>query len=763
MKRIFEMFTSTLNSWLPSKLSLALGVLFCTVALVFSQTSTPERTPKTTTSTTSAPVDSSEEEDIMQSASLTRANLILPIDGDIFYDKDIKVLASLEGTAPQSALIQLDGWSYDKPVTIEEGYVSIEINDLKMGLHELSLILFNEKTEIVFQKNIRFFIRLPEPLKSLHKSPLRQFGRVIAKLDYKGGEASNRLISQSKLSLENGTLKMGKQDKPLSKDLDGGIETAYNLKVQRLEASGKILAKTDESPYRQPSDRMSGQIKYGPWVTARAGDIYPSYNELSLTGTRVRGAEASLNIFKDDSRWGSLQIVRGESRREITPYVAQYDTGNGSRNDTISGTYRQVLTAARLGFGGGEHFNLGFSFMKASDRVTSLDRALNDSLFGLRPVDNLVPGIDFRSGFWEGKIQVYSNWALSFYTKDASLGAFGKDSFDVSFSPKKFENIIQINPSTRGWQYFLSSKDSLGNSLNKSPDIAGFVRANSTYEMGTVVSIPLSNMVTETQILYNHLGLDYHSEGNPFLGSNPGNGLTLIQKLVLLQNQLSLGLEINAANQDLGFMQQNQRSYKLEVRYSPTPDQPGFWINGGRTKSDPNGNFPHQFSSDFINLNLGGYYQFLLPSGKLHTSMLYGFTQSDLELKDFPPDSTNKLLQFPLTRTHIITSSLQYKMRYSEFIPRISHSFSSNGIQKPTNTVNMGFMNSLMNNQLKMDASVSIGQYPASNTQSDLTVGESLGAGYYFTPNQNLRFKERWIKYGRNTNLILGSNYELYF
>ena len=96
-----------------------------------------------------------------------------------------------------------------------------------------------------------------------------------------------------------------------------------------------------------------GIIKYGPWAGLKAGDIYPLYNPLSLNGTRVRGAEAMLNLTTSEKTWGTLRVVRGESRREIPAYIVKYDTGNGTRIDTVSGSYAQVLTAARLGIGGG--------------------------------------------------------------------------------------------------------------------------------------------------------------------------------------------------------------------------------------------------------------------------------------------------------------------------------------------------------------------------------------------------------------------------
>jgi len=58
---------------------------------------------------------------------------------------------------------------------------------------------------------------------------------------------------------------------------------------------------------------------------------------------------------------------------------------------------------------------------------------------------------------------------------------------------------------------------------------------------------------------------------------------------------------------------------------------------------------------------------------------------------------------------------LQYKIRSTDFLPRISYTFSNNGIQLATNTVTMGFQQPILDNRVKLDLSGSVGQYPESN------------------------------------------------
>lgn len=680
---------------------------------------------------------------------------IIPIEGDVFYDADLKVLVSLPGNPPASMVLLIDGYPDNHPLKVADGLIQAELRGLSRGVHVLTLLLFNERTEIIGKEETRFFVRLPEPKRKTTTGDYRQFGRVVSKVDWKVGEAKGRILSQSQLHLDTATqvISVGDQETPVSQELEGVAEGTYNLKYKLVEASGKVLVRTDENRFRQPAHRISANVKYGPWVGLKAGDVYPQYNPLILSGTRVRGGEGSLGLVIGDKTLGSLKVVTGESRREVPAYIATYDTGSGrTRSDTVPGTFKQQLAAARLGFGGGPSFDLGLTLMKASDHVSS-DEAmqLNNLLHGTRPAENLATGADMRIGIWDGKIQLYSDWAFSLFTRDRSLGAFSSDSFDVFINPKDFENVFIFNATTRGWQYLLSHK------TGANPDVGGFVNVNSAYDAGFVTSIPLPGLVTETEFRYSHLGLEYHSEGNPFLGGNPGDGFTLIQKLLVLDNRLSLGVELGDYLQDLGFTSQRQRSLKAEIRFMPGPYQPSFVVGGGRTNIAPEGDYPHQFRSGFLTFNTGAYHQFTLPEGKLHGSIIYAFTQDDFELLDTANTGNNT------NRTNIVNASVQYKPRYSDFIPKGGYTFTTNGIQQPLHNVNLGFLKSFSNNQVRLDATVMVGQYPVSNDENDLSVGEGVNADYLLTPQQTFQLRERWIQYGDRKNVLVGANYEMFF
>lgn len=708
-------------------------------------------------------VDSSEaSEPEPEAAEAAEPGFLIPIDGDVFYEPELKVLISVPGPAPASMVVLLDGYPENVPLTFVDGMVTLKVAGLKPGVHTVTLLLFNERTEIIAKEETRFFIRLPEPRREQRKGDYRQFGRFVSKLDWKGGEAQGRILSQSELKLAvNGNgdtvISAGKEEKPLSQEVEGVAEAAYNVKYKHLQAYGKVLGRTDENRFRQPAHRISANVKVGPWAALKGGDIYPTYNPLILSGTRVRGAEGAASLIIKDKQYASLKVVSGESRREVPAYIARYDTGGAApRIDTIPGTYAQELIAGRLGLGGGPHCDWGFTFLKAKDREGSRhDIELNNRLNGLKPADNLVLGSDLRIGFWDGRIQLYGEYGQSLYTKDHSLGAFATDSFDVAVDPTSFDDYLIFNATTRGWQHLVSSKTS-----GEDVDVSGFVNATSAYNAGFVSSIPLPGVVTETEFRYSHLGLDYHSEGNPFLGGNPGDGFTVIQRLVIFNNRLTLGLELGDYDQDLGFTVQEQRTLKAEIRFMPGPYTPSFVAGGGRANIAPVGDYPHQFTSSFLNFNTGAYHQFQLDNAKLHATIVYGYTQDEFDLHS-DIDSLDPAAT--VNRTNIINTSAQYKRRNAGFMPKVNYSFTHNDIQEPTHTVSLGFLQYLMNNTIKLDVMGMVGQYPESNEKNDISVGESINIDYLLSPGQSFRLKQKWIQYGKRMNLLAGANYELYF
>jgi hypothetical protein len=677
------------------------------------------------------------------------AHFLLPAEGDVYTDSSCKLVAVLNGPAPHSIGVVLDGRPLPWPVTLRKNILTAPMEYLSKGLHRLTVLFFNRQKEILYRKSITFVVRKPESQRKIYPGDLRYFGRVIARTAYKGEEAGSRLNAFQKLTVNPSTQQLEAEDRQryMGKNLDGNLQGVYNMAYNRWEGSGKLIIRSNESAFRQPAHRFSGSMNYRPWVYLKAGDVYPDMNELVLSNTRIRGMESKLKVNMQENPLGSFQMAYGQSKRLVHPHVIEYQSGDTIRMDSLPGTYRQYLSAARLGLGGGPNFKLGLTLLKAWDEIGSLDPWINDRLFGPSPAQNLVSGIDFQMGFWEGKVQLFADGALSFHTRNTRIGPLDTSQsqwMDMQIKPW-VHDVIMINPTTEGLA-FLDAGD------NNS-----FLKENSHYQMGVKVSAPFTLINSETELIYSHLGLFYHSEGNRFLGSVPEYGWSLLQKFRSLDSKMRCGFRAGRHIQKFGLTQQMQNQAHATMSYAPSPSLPSMWLGVGRTWSDPLGEvtFLH-ISSNVTTMNAGGYYQFTLPDAYLHSWLSYYFTRSKFNTYGTTPLSN-------LARTNIITSAWQYKQKRSHIIPRFSYTYADNGVQKPTSNVTMGVQNSWYQRRLTLDASLHVGQYPESDVQNDLKLGESAYLTYHLNAGHHINFHERWLQYGNRKHIVFGVNYDMYF
>ncbi len=680
-------------------------------------------------------------------------SFLIPADGDVIYAADVKIVAYVRGPTPAGMLAVLDGFSLAIPLHLESGILTVDLPGLHSGVHEVKVVFLDAHRQISLSRTVRFFVRVPEPHRKPVEGTFRQFGRVVAQADWKGADAEGQVVKQSQLNrVSDSTYRLSHGETPLSQNVDGAAEVSYSIKDEHWEGYLKGLISTDEDQYRQPDDRLSGRITYGPWATVRGGDLYPVYNDLILNGTRVRGGEVDLAAVTDDGtkHWVYAKMVTGETKRAVPAFVAEYDTGNGNTvQDTIPATAEQRLTAIRVGAGGGQTFDVGLTVMKASDRDgDSASQLLNNQLNGVQPVDNLVSGLDMRVGIWQGRIQIYGGLATSLYTLDRAIGP------DSNLS--RLQSLVVANGTTRGWEYVFN---------DTARDVMGFLKVNTTYDAGVTASIPFDGFVSETQLRYSYLGLDYHSEGNPFLAANPGGGWDLLQHLVVLQNRLFFGVEVQDYVENLGLYDQDERAFKGEIRFLPGAYQPALWVNGGLTVRAPEGDYPYQFNQQFSQFNVGGFHQLALGPGTLHGTVLYGYTRSVLRMSSNLPDTAavDSLLSFPVSQTNIVNGAFQYKFRGSDFTPKCSYTFADNGAQPATNNSAVGVEDAFLRERLRADVEMLVGQYPNLENQNDLSLGESVDATVRFTQNQTLRLNQKWIQYGDRNLLTAGAYYEMFF
>lgn len=702
-------------------------------------------------------------------------SFLIPADGDVNYATELKVIARVEGNEATDLLPVLDGFSGGPSLLLEKNILTLYLTGLAEGAHEIRM-LYLDSGKVVSTPKVHFFVRTPEPKRDtvVKKIPFVQSGKVTARAERRDRAAASRIVKQSELlGIEIITLPetdttwpydsaayiIGKGETPFSKNLNAGAEVTYNAKLGHWKGSLKGLVSSDENRFRQTANSASGSLAYGPWAAIRGGDFYPAYNPLILTGIRLRGAEADASLITGDSltHWATIKAATGETRREVPAYVVQSEaTGGGYRLDYVPGSYPQTLTAVRVGAGGGETFDLGVTLMKSSQkRGDSLFEDLNAYLYGPRPVENLVSGLDARLGLWQSRIQLYAQGAVSFYTRDRSLGAFSIDTAPGAFDPAQYQQYVVINPTTSGWQYLLTD------SVQKKPDSKGFANASSTWQTGVSASIPFSKFVWETDASYSHTGTEYHSEGNPGLDGNPADGWDVAQRLGLMQNRLTLGAGASNYIQNLIDYKQVARSYRGDIRVSPGAYSPILWLNGSVTSQSPRGHAPYQYTQDYDEVNMGGTHKQVAGPGTLNLSTQYGFSYSKLNIE--ATDTSQPAPYYPASKTHTVSSSAQYKFRGTDLQPKVSHAYGDNGVQKPTNNGTLGVQDAFFSRRLTADFNLLLGQYPKTRTRNDLSFGQNAALALRIGAKQTLRGYEKWSKYGDRILIISGANYEMFF
>jgi len=190
---------------------------------------------------------------------------------------------------------------------------------------------------------------------------------------------------------------------------------------------------SEEDKKLQPQNRYSVELGMGI-LSLRFLDVYPRYNELVLWGKRTRGGEFDLR-----GGAGSFSLVYGEILRPVDSEITGIDTVWNSADPTLvdrvdstfnRGTYKRWMGAMRFSIGDPNDFNIGLTTMKVKDDPTSI-------LYGVKPKDNIVGGIDLQFYMFKRRLSFNSDVAWSLYNDNINDPAFE--------STESIKNIIWIN------------------------------------------------------------------------------------------------------------------------------------------------------------------------------------------------------------------------------------------------------------------------------------------------------------------------------
>lgn len=307
-----------------------------------------------------------------------------------------------------------------------------------------------------------------------------------------------------------------------------------------------------ESSTRQPQNRYSVFLD-AEYARVEVGDAYPKFPTIMMLGKRVRGISGGLKLgfFNVDVAVGQTdRLVNGTFLADTT-----YADTNAVRNradNTIQkganyftyelfspGTYKRDFLGVRPSFGAGENFQLGFSYLKFKDDISSLR-------YGIQPKENLVVGTDLAIGLDDQRIRWETQVAVGLQNRDISGGNFTDADYD--------------------------SLAAQGNDVKDLGKIAQqFITVNANLEPLNPAGTGLPGIALESFLTLNYLnnyvraqfvrrGTAYKSFGNEFQQSDI-QGLTVSDNIRLFSNRLFASVSYEAKSDNLSKSKASTTNY----------------------------------------------------------------------------------------------------------------------------------------------------------------------------------------------------------
>lgn len=157
-----------------------------------------------------------------------------------------------------------------------------------------------------------------------------------------------------------------------------------------------FLISSEETPERQPFNRygISPQWK---WVTLHAGDFYPQFSKLMLSGITIRGGGLELRpgIFR-------FSVIAGQSRRAV------------ERTASLGlESYQRNVWAVKLGLGKEDGSFFDLNLIRSVDDTNSVQDSIS-----VTPQENIVVGVNGQTLFFDKRFYIRWDGAGSVHTRD---------------------------------------------------------------------------------------------------------------------------------------------------------------------------------------------------------------------------------------------------------------------------------------------------------------------------------------------------------
>jgi len=258
--------------------------------------------------------------------------------------------------------------------------------------------------------------------------------KEVSRLNIQGGGSVD--LKFDKLTGAGSSLR---QEPARTHILKFGVSGRYSF----LDYKGSLFLTTDEDSKKQPRNRYDLTLKTR-FLSFSAGDVFPSFSPLVFWGKRIRGYQATLDLWKL-----KVSFVRGQTKRAVEGYAyTTIDTVSSDTTVAISpGTPRRDVMALRTVIGSEDKFTWAFDVLKARDDTTSIRYRRN-------PKDNIVVGTDMMAALHGRKAILEGGASFSLLTQDIEGGPLSKAeadsvfSIELPFDPADYGDILILNAST---------------------------------------------------------------------------------------------------------------------------------------------------------------------------------------------------------------------------------------------------------------------------------------------------------------------------
>lgn len=322
------------------------------------------------------------------------------------------------------------------------------------------------------------------------------------------------------------------------------VNLLLNGNYGEIYSNANVYLTNEEKSNLQPQNRFSFQVN-NDWFKVNIGDHFPIYPSLILSGKRVRGFSANLNLglFNVQTTYGEItRKIEGELIKLIKrdtvvldPNLIQIDSSKFGQPFGLVrfGTYSRKLFAVRPSFGSGENFQLGFTYLHSKDDEKSIQ-------FSAKPKENLVLGTDLFLGVDQKRIQFNFQSAFSLMNKDIALGNIS----DATLDSLANNNNLGIDP-----DILRKVRDLLGNFITVNQHLSPL----NPQELPTLAAegnFSINYFGNYFKGTYLYRGNDYTSFGQNYLRTDI-QGFQFLDRLSLFENRAFLSFSYERLKDNL--------------------------------------------------------------------------------------------------------------------------------------------------------------------------------------------------------------------